>query len=204
MWTHVFWDMGGTIVDTYPQLDQTFADVITAEGHTITLDEVARLTRVSTGHAVKALSEQFDIPQEAFRTAEKALKTHWVEEPPPAMPHLSEAMEAVPGLNFVVTHRERRSASALLDALSLTVDDMLCAPDGFRRKPDPEMYLELVRRHGLDPATCVGIGDRPIDAEAAHAAGMGAVMLETPGIPMDNPADEEITTLEALPPLLGC
>ena len=31
-YTHVFWDMGGTIVNTYPELDAALADVINGLG----------------------------------------------------------------------------------------------------------------------------------------------------------------------------
>lgn len=203
MWKNVFWDMGGTMIDTYPQLDQAFVQVIEAAGESIESAEVAALTRISTAHAVASLSARFHIPEDQFTSAEHALKRRWLDEPPPVMPYLREVLDATCGLNMVVTHRERSSAQGLLDALQIRVDDMVCAPDGFARKPDPQMYLELARRHQLAVESCVGIGDRPIDAQAAHAAGMSAVMLLTPGIEMPQVADAEVTGLEQMLPLLG-
>lgn len=202
-WEHVFWDMGGTLVDTYPGLDQAFADVIARASHTVELHDISVLTRRSTGTAVVALSDRFGISPDEFLNAESALKQRWEDAPPPAMPGLHEVLAAVPGMNVVVTHRDRASATSLLASLDIEVDDMICTSDGFARKPDPAMYLELVHRHGLDPHQCVGIGDRPIDVTAARAAGMGAVMLETPGIDMNHDAHVEINALSALPPYLG-
>lgn len=202
-WTHVFWDLGGTMVDTYPGLDRALAGVIRRAGHHVDLHEVSLLTRRSTGEAVSQLSQRFGIPVDEFRTAEAALKQRWRTTPPPTMPHLTDVMAAVGGLNLVVTHRERDSAESLLASLDIRVDDMVCTSDGFPRKPDSAMYLSLLERHGLDPEASVGIGDRPLDALAAQGAGMKAVMLETPGITPEHQADLEIHSLDQLTALLA-
>lgn len=195
---HVFWDMGGTIVNTYPELDATLAGVVQGTGQHVDLREVAAATRISTGHAIGLLAERFGIPEAEFRQAEKALKERWRTSPPPPMPGLHDVMAQVPGLNLVVTHRDRASATSLLEGLSITVDDLICTDDGFPRKPDPAMYSEMVRRHGLDLAGCVGIGDRPIDAESAAAAGMATVTLTTPDLDMPLAGDHEIDELPEL------
>lgn len=195
--------MGGTIVNTYPQLDEALADVVRSHGTAIDNHDVALLTRRSTGEAITTLSRRHGIDADEFRAAEAVLKTHWRRAPPPAMPGIAETMDQVTGLNLVVTHRERSSAEALLGALGITVDDLRCAPDGHPRKPDPSMHLALLERHGLNPADCLCVGDRPIDAAAAHAAGMKAVMLSTPRISLNSDADYEIESLAELIPLLG-
>lgn len=202
MYEHVFWDMGGTIVDTYPALDATLAGVIRSHGGAVDDHDVALLTRTSTGQAIRTLSQRFGIDAAEFRSAEKALKTRWVSAPPPTMPGLAETMAAVPGLNLVVTHRDRASATSLLDALGIVVDDLICTDDGFPRKPDPAMYAELLRRHGLDAAACVAVGDRSIDAESAAGAGIPTAMLATPGIPTRVTGDHCIEHLTELIGLL--
>ncbi len=199
---HIFWDMGGTIVNTYPELDSAFAGVVRGSGARIDDHDVALLTRHSTGETISALAGRFDIPEKVFREAETALKARWRTSPPPAMPGIREAMAAISGLNLVVTHRERGSATSLLESLGITVNDIVCAPDGYPRKPDPAMHMALLERHGLDPRDCLSVGDRPIDATAAHAAGMDAAMLRTPRIDFDNDADHQVETLSELLPLL--
>lgn len=195
---HVFWDMGGTIVNTYPGLDAILAGVVRATGQRVQPGDVAAATRVSTGHAISTLSERFDVPEAEFRQAERELKERWRTSPPPAMPNVREVMAQVPGLNLVVTHRDRASATSLLEGLGISVDDLVCTDDGFPRKPDPAMYAELVRRHGLDVAECVGIGDRPIDAESAAGAGMATVMLTPPGVDVPVAGDHQIDELTDL------
>ena len=67
MYRHVIWDLGGTLVDTYPALDRTLAAVVRDAGGQVSEAEVARLTRRSTGEAIAALSSRFGIDEAAFR-----------------------------------------------------------------------------------------------------------------------------------------
>lgn len=209
---HVIWDMGGTLVDTYPQLHATFVEVVAAHGKRVTPAEIARLTHDSTAHAIANLSARFGIDDGEFEEANSSLKRHWESEPPPAVPGARRLMRDLAdagGLNLVATHRDRRSATSLLDTLALPVNDLICPEDGYPRKPDPAMFRALLERHGLDPARCLAVGDRPIDAEAAHAARIEAARLtvRVPELPAaaDPPetAEHVVTALEHLRPVLG-
>ena len=102
----------------------------------------------------------------------------------------------------MATHRERGSATALLTALELPIDDLVCAPDGFARKPDPAMVLALLAKHSLAPMDCLAVGDRPGDVIAARAAGVRGVLLETAGIELDAGDAERVTSLHAVRALL--
>lgn len=177
---HIFWDMGGTLVDTYPELDAVLAEVAKRHGKPVALSEVAALTRVSTDHAFRQLAERTGIPAAEFARANEELKLRWQHQPPPVMGgarKLIADVHAAGGLNLVVTHRDRTSARALVVALGLEIDDMLCAPDGYPRKPDPAMLTILLERQGLAVGECIVVGDRPLDAEAAAAAGMASALL---------------------------
>lgn len=199
--------MGGTLVDTYPALDATLRAVVAGHGHEVSERDVASLTRRSTGLAVSTLAERFDVDPAELRAAEAALKERWRHAPPPVMDGVHEAMRAardLGGLNLVVTHRDRSSATSLLEGLGLVVDDMLCAPDGFPRKPDPAMYRELLARHALDADECLAVGDRPIDAEAAAGAGVEGAIVHTPGLDLDDGgARWRLSSLHEVADLLG-
>lgn len=206
MYRHVFWDLGGTLVDTYPALDAAFADVIRRRGQAVDLVEVSRLTRVSTGHAVAALSRRYGIDEAEFEAANAVLKERYRSSPAPAMPgapRLLHDVRAAGGFNLVVTHRDRNSARSLLEGLGLEADDLISTADGYPRKPDPAMYVAMLQRRGLDPALCLSVGDRPIDAEAAAAAGLATATLESPEAPVDDRANHSVATLDDLRPLLG-
>jgi D-glycero-D-manno-heptose 1,7-bisphosphate phosphatase len=43
------------------------------------------------------------------------------------------------------------------------------------RKPEPGMLLMAIDEYGLDPSSCVMIGDRELDLEAGRRAGIGQI-----------------------------
>lgn len=45
------------------------------------------------------------------------------------------------------------------------------------RKPNPGLFLKAAARHGLDMASCVSVGDRERDIQAALSAGVGRNFL---------------------------
>lgn len=201
----LIWDLGGTLVDTYPDVDRALAEVLRPEPDEELLHEVAMLTRRSSSEAVTELAARHDVPEARLRAAYEATKRHWARRPPPLMDGAREVLEAVRdagGLNLVATHRDRDSAMGLLSSLGLEVQDMVCAPDGYPRKPAPDMVLALLARHGSAPGECLAVGDRPADVQAAATAGVDGVLLETPGIPLAAPGMRRIHSLRSLIPML--
>lgn len=201
----LIWDLGGTLVDTYPDVDRALAEVLQPDPDEELLHEVAVLTRRSSSEAITELAVRHDVPEAGLRAAYEATKEQWARRPPPLQDGAREVLAAVHeagGLNLVATHRDRASAAALLTSLGLEVDDMVCAPDGYPRKPAPDMVLALLARHGLAPQECLAVGDRPADVEAAAAAGVEGVLLETPGVPLEAPGARGIHSLRSLIPLL--
>lgn len=201
----LIWDLGGTLADTYPDVDRALAMVLDPRPGPELLHEVALLTRRSSSHAISTLAARHELPEQELRRAYEQTKRDWQQAPPPVMPGARELLAAVRaqgGLNLVATHRDRDSATDLVERLGLGIDDMVCAPDGFARKPDPAMIRALLERHSLAPQDCLAVGDRPADVEAAAAAGVRGVLLETAGIPLETGDAERVTSLRALQSLL--
>ena len=204
-WRHIVWDMGGTLFDTYPSVDRTLQEVCQSRGCSVELAEVSKLTRVSIAAACAELARRCTIAVEVFTEAYADLKNRWRTVPPPVMPGAREVLAETKrrgGLNLVVTHRDRRSAQDLLCARKIAVDDLICAPDGHPRKPDPAMHRLALDRYGLDPAHCLAVGDRVIDAVAASQAGMVAMLLVTPGLVLDSGDPNVTAVIEDLRQLL--
>ncbi|MDJ1370155.1 HAD family hydrolase [Gulosibacter molinativorax] len=181
---HVFWDLGGTLVDSYPSIRKAFLSVLDGTGTRISESELQRMLNVSIQSTIDTLSTRFGIEAHRFDDAYSALKERWALGAAPLMPGAISVMTEVTrmrGLNLIVTNRDQRSADLLVRVTKLRVDDMICASDEMPRKPDPTMHRTLLERHNLDPQDCLGVGDRDIDTLAAQAAGMQAVQLATPG-----------------------
>ncbi|UEJ83218.1 HAD-IA family hydrolase [Brachybacterium halotolerans subsp. kimchii] len=206
----IIWDLGGTLLDTYPDVDRALARAAFRDRTEVSprqIAEVAQLTRVSSAHALDVLSARHGVPRQVLQTAYGQVAVQWREHPPPAMAGAREVMDAVRadgGVNLVATHRDAAGARMLLDAAGLEVEDLVCAPDGFARKPDPQMLRVLIARHRPDPARVLAVGDLPVDVDAARAAGVPVVLLETPGIrqPMSTaPRITRLVQLLDMPPL---
>ena len=181
---HIIWDMGGTLINTYPEVVRALSRAAYGDTGPSHLREIGALTQYSIAHAIESLSVSREVPRTDLERAYEELKTRWRTRPAPVMDGARELIARVwekGGLNLVATHRDRASATMLVTVLGLDLDDMVCAPDGLARKPSPEMNLLLARRHGLDPAQVLCVGDRPIDAVAAANAGMSAALLVSPG-----------------------
>ncbi len=202
----VIWDMGGTLVDTYPAVDRTLATAVWGANVTGTqLAEVRALRVRSIAHAIEVLSARHGIGQERLQQAYADLKASWKVHPAPLMDGAKQVLDAVHrsgGLNLVATHRDRTSAQTLLDALGIAVDDLVCAPDGLPRKPDPAMNLLLVARHHLVPDEVLCVGDRAIDVKAADAAGLSSALLVAPGDPLEDLGSASVMVIHHLRELL--
>lgn len=197
----LIWDLGGTLVNTYPDVDRALATAIRPEPDEQLLHETAQLTRRSSSEAIMTLAARHRIAEQELRAAYEATKKQWAAHPPPMMDGAAQVLAAVRAagaMNLVATHRDRESASDLLESLGLEIDDMVCAPDGFARKPAPDLVLALLARHELGPGECLAVGDRPADVEAARAAGVRAVLLETPDVLLDAGDAERIGSLREL------
>lgn len=184
---HVFWDLGGTLVDSYPSIRKAFHSVVEGSGSRVSESELQAMLNVSIQNTINTLAERFDIAPDRFDQAYRDTKEKWaLGVSAPLMPGAQSVMNEVTrmrGLNLVVTNRDAESAGLLVRVTKLRIDDMICASAEMPRKPDPSMHRELLTRHRLDPRDCLGVGDRDIDTIAARAAGMPAVQLAaSPGV----------------------
>ncbi len=188
---HLIWDMGGTLIDTYPQVITALCSALENPDGTCPIPhEISALTRVSIASAMATLSSRYQIPRQQLEEAYTELKRSWQDHPAPLMVGAQELLQAVcdtGGRNIVVTHRDRTSATALLRGHGLLpgegglISGLVCASDGFPRKPDPAMFLHALRKFHLDPTQTAAVGDRPIDAAAAQAAGLRAFQIPAHG-----------------------
>jgi D-glycero-D-manno-heptose 1,7-bisphosphate phosphatase len=85
----------------------------------------------------------------------------------------------------VLEEIHRRMCNAIEQAGGVIHDILFCPhcpEDHCRcRKPKPEMILAAGRRHGIDLASTVMIGDRAKDVICGHKAGCGATILVLTG-----------------------
>ncbi len=200
---HFFWDFDGTVMDTYPAMTEAFVRMARRVGVEITPERALNLLKNNLTHALKVIAEENALDASAmvpiFREEEK-LTLVQMAQPVAGIP---EALRDLPGKHYLVTHRDR-AALDYLDAMGLKAyfTDFVVENDGFPRKPAPDSLLHLVRKHGLDLAECVMIGDRPLDTAAGRNAGMLSCLLDEETRFPDDPCDLRTHSAYDLPALL--
>ncbi|QAY62714.1 HAD family hydrolase [Xylanimonas allomyrinae] len=168
------WDLGGTLLDNYAGSSRAFVRTLAAHGIEATYDDVHRALRVSTAHAVATLVPGVPGFLAEYKRAEAVeLATPMLFD---GAREVLEAVVAAGGANFLVSHRDRQVLTLLeRTGIAHLFTEVLTADSGFPRKPDPASIRYLVDTYGL--TDCVVVGDRPLDVEAARAAGVDAVFF---------------------------
>lgn len=176
MLKHFIWDFDGTLFDTYPVLVDVFVELLEREGRTVEREQVAELMAISA----KTTYEAFGV-SEAFilnYKQQKMIIEQEQSEPFLGIRELLEALSTRGATHHIVTHRGT-SIHALLAKHGLThhFQDVLTAPDGFARKPDPEAVTYLIDRHQMARDETIMIGDRELDVLAGHRAGIKTCLI---------------------------
>ena len=200
---HFFWDFDGTIMDTYPAMTEAFVQMAAQLGVAITHQRALALLKNNLTHALNVLAGESDLDAAAmvpiYREKERATLA-CMARPVAGIP---EALGALPGRHYLVTHRDR-AALDYLKAMGLKdfFTDYVVEDDGFPRKPAPDSLLHLLHKHGLNPAECVMIGDRPLDTAAGRNAGMLSCLLDEENRFPEDPCELRTDSAYHLPALL--
>jgi len=182
---HFFWDFDGTLMDTYPAMVAAFDRAFRRCGVEVAQSRILDLMKNSAMHCATVVGGENGLDammlmglfrQEELRTAPEDIV------PVRGIPQVLEELQALGGKHYLVTHRNSL-ALTWLETVGLLhyFADRVIAEDSFPRKPAPNSLLHLVHKHGLDPARCVMIGDRPLDTAAGRNAGMLSCMLDEEG-----------------------
>ena len=197
---HFFWDFDDTLMDTYPMMTDAFVRAAASMGVTVAPDRTLNLLKETLAHAVNVIAEGHGLDgaalTAAFRREERMAEVA-------ALPGIPEALRALEGHHYLVTHRNRAALDSLRAAGLLDLfDDFVTSEDGLPRKPEPDMLLHLIRKHHLNSAECVMIGDRPLDTEAGRRAGMLSCLLDVEGRFPEDPCELRASSAKELPELL--
>jgi HAD superfamily hydrolase (TIGR01549 family) len=195
----VLFDLDGTLLDSVYQHVLAWHEALQQEGIELSVWRIHRRVGMSGGLFAKALLRETGAELDPARTA-RLQRLHveayirriqQVRPLPGAKQLLSQLTEArVPWA--VATSGRREAAAHAVELLGIpgnvpivTRDDVLHA------KPDPDLFLEAMKRLGLDATTAIIVGDSIWDMLAARRArslgvgllsgGYGRDELETTG-----------------------
>ena len=84
----------------------------------------------------------------------------------------------------IATTDDRAPTQAMIEAFDIEeyLSTMVCADDGIKAKPAPDMVLTICQRMGLEPSEVMVVGDTIADLKMARTAGAGLVVGVLSGV----------------------
>lgn len=180
----VLFDLDGTLIDSAPDLAGAANEMRGARGMPELAYESLRpmVGAGARGMLGVALGVTTDDPGYAAlrdefldRYQRRMVDSTRVFEPVQAL------LDALDGCSMpwgIVTNKAERFTLPIVEALGLAgrAGAVVCGDTTPHSKPHPAPLLEAARRLELAPAGCIYVGDDLRDVQAAHAAGMAAVV----------------------------
>ena len=205
----VLFDLDGTLLDSVYQHVLAWHEALQEEGVELSVWRIHRRVGMSGGLFAKALLRETDAELDPARTARLqrlheqayARRIQQVRPLPGAKQLLSHLTEIrVPWA--IATSGRRETAALSVELLGIPSDvPVVTRDDVLHAKPDPDLFLEAMKRLGLDPTAAIIVGDSIWDMLAARRAralgvgllsgGYGQDELETAGAyrVYEDPAD---------------
>ena len=178
----VLFDLDGTLLDTYRLILESFRHA-TGEvlGHPLPDEVLMAKVGMPLVEEVKDFSGDPAVQAElvrAFRAYNERMHDRLVG----AFPGVQDMLEVLAGAGIhmgVVTSKRGALARRGLEVCELAgfFEFALGSDEYAGHKPSPEPVLAGCKRLGLDPASCVYVGDSPFDIAAGNAAGCATVAV---------------------------
>jgi len=213
----VVYDLDGTLIDSAKDMQVAVSKVLADHGlPPVTEDDVrffmGQGSKVTMGKAFSKYGKTLD---DAALTAVTREFVRYYEADPisntVAFDGVADVVTRFAKLGLrqgVCTNKFEKPSRMILEHLKLMppITDVAGADTFPVRKPDPKHILMLVERMGGDPKSTVMIGDSIHDVEAAHGAGLPAVLVSwgyTVKPASELGAEAVIQKFGALPEALG-
>ena len=182
-YTDLIYDFDGTLADSYPIFAESFLELLQERGMSPPYEEAMAHLKVSVQTAIDAYVKNED--PKAFRRVFRDRRNRMMTEKGLPMPGAEELLRFVKengGRNYIYTH----SPSYIWDLLEkwglrAYFEGGVTADDDFPVKPAPDALNFICEKYGLDKSTTLMVGDRDIDVDAGHNAGMKGILLDPDG-----------------------
>lgn len=182
----VIFDMDGVIFDTERAYMAIWIKVYTKHGYSMTRDIFKTLIGRDRASIIEILYNVYgqDFPVnkllgECDLNLKEAIDNGKVSIKPGAL----EIFDYLTRQNYKLALATSSSKTKLemqlkIHNLENIFDDIVCADDVTKSKPDPEIFLAAARKLSVDPEKCIVIEDSPAGIKAAYKAKMTALHVE--------------------------
>ncbi len=193
--SYLIWDFDGTLFDTYPALVRAIERALGDFDVTVPAERIEALLRDTLAGTLDTCAVEHDISRSALaaRVVYFAGQNTARNKPPfPGAIAMLERVLAAGGANYMITHRDRESLMALLSWYKVdgVFAGIVCKDDGHPRKPDPACFNALLAARNLPHEQALAVGDRFLDIQAAHGAGIQACLFDPASVIDELPVPE--------------
>ena len=199
----VLFDMDGVLYDSMPNHAKAWSTAVTEFGLSMSPHE-AYLHEGRTGHGTINILAQRHWGRNATTEemeriyAAKSALFNTCPEPQP-MPGAAQLLQSIRSLGLTIVLVTGSAQHSLLTRLAhdfpgiFSAERMVTAFDVKHGKPHPEPYLMGLEKAGVSASEAVVIENAPLGVEAAHAAGIYTIAVNTgpldPNVLLDAGAD---------------
>ncbi len=183
---NLIWDFDGTLFDTYPEITKAFINVLKKDyGVEYDYNKAYSLAKSSITSCIENLADEFNIDREEFY--ENFKKRYFGELTFEDKPFegVKDVLEYVSGRggNFLITHRGFESLNEFLSRNDFNkyFIEIVSSDANFPLKPDPSSFNYIIEKYKLEKEETLGVGDRILDIEAAHASGIKSCFFDPKG-----------------------
>lgn len=199
---HLFWDFDGTLYDSYPQVAGAFWKGLQALGLAEQFDPewLMKQIKVSVFYTTRQCAEKCGVYAQTIMESYRVFHDKETVFPPyEGLETCLRRLHEAGFRHYLYTHRNHTAIEQLkADGLWELFSDAVTSDDGFATKPAPDALLALMERNRLTPDMCAMVGDRDIDIEAGHNAGMTGVLFDPDGFYAGYPAELTAQSMQEL------
>ena len=181
----VVFDMDGILIDSEPLFRAVAQQAAKDLGHQISdslFNSWMGLPPNAVGTSIiQSMGENF--PMDAFRTRFRELwishtESHGVPAQPGIDGLLSELQsQHIPFGVATSTQRDQAEHSLRLAGLWPYIDTLVAGNEVANGKPDPEIFLSVAERLGIEPTRCIALEDSEAGVRSASSAHMLTIMV---------------------------
>jgi HAD superfamily hydrolase (TIGR01509 family) len=185
-------DCDGTIVDSMPLHFVAWSKALHEWACAITEEQFYAWGGRPVDEIIRALNEAqgLAMPVDAVYAKKETIYRELLpglEGIPEVLEHIERSHGLIPFA--VVSGSPRESVEASLDVLGIRdrFDVLVCAGEYAKGKPNPEPFLKAAEMLGVPPEDCLVFEDADLGIEAAKAAGMPWVKVDSPMVRAGRP-----------------
>lgn len=181
MTKNFIWDLDGTLIDSYDGIVKTLYAICLDIGLDYSQEQIYRhVVGDSVSSFIKIMAEESGRPELDIKVEYSKLRIG-IEKDIQPMENAKEILDYAKDKGyrqFIYTHRGQTTIP-ILERLGLAhyFEDVISSVEGFARKPSPDAIDHLVEKYDLDKESTYYIGDRYLDMECAHNAGINGVFF---------------------------